>query len=158
MADPVCEQTEDIALDRLNFTCDRLRQPMRRCRTTFAAVILLMVALTPAVTVVCVSSQGHLQLESLLASCCGALPNTQEPARQGSVGSVAGCSNCSDLPLLSTAELPDLRLCLADNQVWSSLVPSDLTAETSSLTALASHAGILLVSAANTSSSSPLRC
>lgn len=131
---------------------------MRGLRTTFAAVALLMVALTPAVTVVCVSSQGHLQLESLLASCCAALPNTQAPARQGSVGSVAGCSNCNDLPLLSTAELPDLRLCLADNQVWSSLVPSDLTPETSSLTALASRPELLLLPAANNSSSSPLRC
>ena len=130
---------------------------MRGCRTKLTAAILLVLALIPAVSVVCVSSD-HVDFESLFALCCGPQPGPQGSPLQESVGSVGHHCSCEDLPFLAAVQLTEFRVFRPDNNVWSSPVPSPVILETTSPTAVVHGLGPVSLPAASISAPNPLRC
>ncbi len=71
----------------------------------FLAAILLIAALAPGGTVLCLSLAGHLALESQFATCCAALSvpfQDVEPAVLSQTSQ--SCFNCTDTPVPAVRE------------------------------------------------------
>ncbi len=96
----------------LNLSTSMTRQILRGL-----LVLSLIAALVPGVTVLCVS-RGHMQIESLFASCCHSLPTADKTG-----GNPGDCADCSDVPLLCQVAPANPRLTVVDDQ--GVLLPTD---------------------------------
>ena len=71
----------------------------------FLSAILVIAALIPGATVLCLSSGGHVAFESQLTCCCTVLPVPfqNEGAAVLDLGN-KGCKGCRDVPVLAVTE------------------------------------------------------
>jgi len=86
------------------------------------ASILLIGALIPGATVVCIAAAGHIAVESQFALCCAVIP--APPGEKAALRSEMSvdCTGCIDIPLLATKESDVERIpSLSDERVFAPL-------------------------------------
>lgn len=67
--------------------------------------VLLIVALAPGATILCLSSSGHVALESQLATCCPMFPMPSQGEERAVSGETSDCcAGCSDTFVLAVGE------------------------------------------------------
>ena len=86
-----------------------VKQPNRKAISLIAAIMLV---LPISASVLCISPDGHVAIESLDADCCasGNIPAREIPSPYTAVRSHDECLNCTDLFILSN-ELATVQRC-----------------------------------------------
>lgn len=133
---------------------------------TVALVAVLLVAVSPirGISVLCISDQGHLEVESIGSSCCDKEPAPQIPSAPLIEGSTVDCGTCVDVLFAQDASRASQRGFSA--QCGSSIInslsifPVQQTGfvETNGSKVISSNLGFSIVLQAHSQFSAVIRC